>query len=270
MPGPLPLPGRPSSACTQPQRTGSPGFCVFVPVKACDLEQVTVPLWASRPGHAVRGMTELTPLSPGLRGPTGQLRSVSWGQEQALALPSSAGHRLAKPWGFLRRAPCWGRTGGCCLHWSQRPVLGFGDLLTHLEQNDPPGCPAASRRESDCLRRGPLGLMFNWLPPHLGTLAPAAPSAGPAARRVQTEGAHHRPEEGPRAVRGVGTSASLPGTATPPPGPAQALLSTSLSVGLSGRPGQRCRALTAAPTLRKVPGWALLTQVWSQKRAQGS
>lgn len=92
-------------------------------------------------------------------------------------------------------APRWQRWG-----FSRKTLLGSGEeaaictgpselswaLVAWLpiwNETAPLAAQPGACGESDSLRRGPLGLMFNWFPPHQGTLAPAAPSAGPAARR---------------------------------------------------------------------------------------
>lgn len=116
--------------------------------------------------------------------------------------------------------------------------------------------------ESDSLRRGPLGLMFNWFPPHQGTLAPAALGllrGGPQIQHMQPPacGGRDLGEEGSQAGTGrVGAGgillwSSLPrstrptahcrggltsccghfATDTPQVAPAQARLWTALPCG---------------------------------------
>lgn len=70
-----------------------------------------------------------------------------------------------------------GEEAAVCPHGSRPPVLG--SVAAH-----PPGTKlplwlsSGVCGESDRLRRGPLGLMFNQLPPGQGTLAPAVLGAG--------------------------------------------------------------------------------------------
>ena len=84
--------------------------------------------------------------------------------------------------GFLKRALCWVRSGAAVcvgpssLAWasaSWSPARNGTALLA---------VPPRVCGESGSLRRGPLGLMFNWRPPCRGTSAGASLSAGPAAR----------------------------------------------------------------------------------------
>lgn len=73
--------------------------------------------------------------------------------------------------------------------------------------------------EANSLRRGPSGLMFNWLPPHLGTLAPAALSWA-RCEAGSRQSAHHLPREegasvlttcpGRKDLVRAGATASLP------------------------------------------------------------